>query len=192
MGSGAYDKRVRPGAVDAYTEILAGKCCEVDCDAGWCANGDWGVDKDDCTIVSAQDNIAQELVCPTGTLMTEIHDAQNGFAHGVQKVGSVKCCALHVVAAPTVKPTFAPSTAPTDAPTKAPTTAPSPSPTSAPSVAPTKAPTTVKHCLLENRDNAYGDVAYLEGLARCLPGCDQVPEVRRALENRLLNEGEFY
>jgi len=194
--SGAYDKRIRPGAVDAYTEILAGKCCEVDCDAGWCANGDWGVDKDDCTTVSAQDNVAQELVCPTGTLMTEIHDAKNGPAHGVQKVGSVKCCALHVVAAPTVKPTFAPSTSPTTAPTpsptKAPTTAPSPAPTSAPSVAPTKAPTTVKHCLLENRDNAYGDVAYLEGLARCLPGCDQVPEVRRALENRLLNEGEFY
>jgi len=174
--SGAYDKRIRPGAVDAYTEILAGKCCEVECDAGWCANGDWGVDKTDCTIVSAQDNVAQELVCPTGTLMTEIHDAQNGLAHGVQKVGSVKCCALHIVAAPTVKPTFAPSRTPSHVPT----------------VAPTKAPTTVKHCLLENRDNASGDVAYLEGLARCLPGCDQVPEARRALEGRLLNEGEFY
>merc|ERR1712187_1040825 len=138
---------------------------------------------------------AQELVCPTGTLMTEIHDAKNGPAHGVQKVGSVKCCALHVVAAPTVKPTFAPSTSPTTAPTpsptKAPTTAPSPAPTSAPSVAPTKAPTTVKHCLLENRDTAVGDVAYLEGLARCLSTCD-VPDARRALEGRLLNEGEFY
>lgn len=193
--SGAYDKRARPGAPDAYTEVLAGKCCEVDCDAGWCAAKSWGVDKDDCQVITAQGNDAQELVCPTGTLMTEIHDALNGLAHGVQKVGAVKCCALDIVNEPTVAPTSAPSpsptTAPTVSPTKAPTTAPSPSPTTAPSVSPTKAPTTVKHCLFENRDTAVGDVAYLEGLARCLSTCD-VPDARRALEGRLLNEGEFY
>jgi len=176
--SGAYDQRARRGA-DAYTEILAGKCCEVDCDAGWCAAGNWGVNKNDCQVISAQGNDAQELVCPSGTLMTQIHDAFHGLAHGVQKVGSVTCCALHEVG----EPTFSPTTAPSPSPTTAPTTAPSPSPT--------LAPTSVKHCLLENRDTAVSDLEYLEGLARCLPTCD-IPDARRALEGRLLNEGEFY
>jgi len=198
--SGAYDQRARPGLVDEYTEILAGKCCEVECDAGWCAQEDWGVDKDDCVDVSAQGNVAQELVCPDGTLLTKIQDAHHTLAIGVQKVGAVTCCALDVVAEPTFHPSLSPSHTPSEvpsvSPSKAPTTtqptvAPSRSPTTS---EPTMAPTTIRHCLLQNRDTARTDKEYLQGLARCLPNCDDVPDaVRRALEgSRLLTEGDFY
>merc|ERR1711992_446165 len=197
--SGAYDKRARPGAPDAYTEVLAGKCCEVECDAGWCAAQSWGVDKTECEDVSAQGSVAQELVCPIGTLLTEIHDDLHGFASGIQKVGSVTCCKLHVIAEPTLDPTSSPSrtpsTGPTVSPSKAPTTteptvapslSPSRTPSVAPTVAPTKAPTSIGDCLLQNRRTARTDEEYLRGLAKCLPGCDEVPQVRRALEGRLL------
>merc|ERR1719493_19103 len=70
--SGAYDKRA--ATVDAVTEILAGKCCEVECDSAWCAGKDWGVDKNNCQVISTSNTNAQELVCPTGTLMTEVED----------------------------------------------------------------------------------------------------------------------
>merc|ERR1712117_460412 len=70
--SGAYDKRA--ATVDAVTEILAGKCCEVECDSAWCAGKDWGVDKNNCQVISTSNTNAQELVCPTGTLMTELED----------------------------------------------------------------------------------------------------------------------
>jgi len=232
--TGAYDKRANPDTVDAYTEILAGKCCEVECDAGWCAGKNWGVDKTDCEVVSAQGSVAQELVCPIGTLLTEIHDDLNGFASGIQKVGSVTCCTLHVIAEPTLDPTSSPSrtpsTGPTVSPSKAPTTteptvvpslspsrtpsagpsvspskapttteptvapslSPSRTPSVAPTVAPTKAPTSIGDCLLQNRATARTDEEYLRGLARCLPSCDEVPKVRRALEGRLLQGGVFY
>merc|ERR1712136_209857 len=97
-----------------------------------------------------------------GTLMTEIHDDHDGLASGIQKVGSVTCCTLDVVAEPTVDPTLSPSRTPSVAPT----------------VAPTKAPTTIKYCLLQNRATARTDVEYLQGLSRCLPGCDEVPDVQ--------------
>jgi len=184
-----YDKRSPEVTVDAYTEILAGKCCEVECDAGWCAGNLWGVDKDNCVDVSAQGNVAQELICPEGTLMTKIHDL-NGLASGIQKVGSVTCCKLDVVAKPTFAPTLSPSHSPTFAPTVEPTKAPTTAPTLAPTFEPTKSPTTTKHCLLQNRHTARTDVEYLQGLASCLPGCGEVPDVRRALEGRLL-QGDY-
>merc|ERR1711936_184240 len=151
----------------------------------------WGVDKTDCEVVSAQGSVAQELVCPIGTLLTEIHDDLNGFASGIQKVGSVTCCTLHVIAEPTLDPTSSPSrtpsAGPTVSPSKAPTTteptvvpslSPSRTPSVAPTVAPTKAPTSIEHCLLQNRATARTDEEYLRGLARCLPSCDEVPKVR--------------
>merc|ERR1711992_368902 len=119
---------------------------------------------------SAQGSVAQELVCPIGTLLTEIHDDLHGFASGIQKVGSVTCCKLHVIAEPTLDPTSSPSRTPSTTPT----------------VAPTKAPTSIGDCLLQNRRTARTDEEYLRGLAKCLPGCDEVPQVRRALEGRLL------
>merc|ERR1712179_255755 len=169
--SGAYDKRA--ASVDAVTEILAGKCCEVECDAAWCAGGNWGVDKTNCQVISTQNTGAQELVCPTGTLMTEIEDGLAGNAHGVQKVGSVTCCAMDLIS----QPTMAPSSAPT---TSRPTTAPS----SAPSVSPTAAPTTVVQCLLSLRDSSLTNDQYLADLDLCLPGCRSTPQRRLLSENR--------
>merc|ERR550534_2987131 len=199
----------------------------------WYAGKNWGVDKTDCEVVSAQGSVAQELVCPIGTLLTEIHDDLTGFASGIQKVGSVTCCTLHVIAEPTLDPTSSPSrtpsagptvspskapttteptvvpslspsrtpsTGPSVSPSKAPTTteptvapslSPSRTPSVAPTVAPTKAPTSIGDCLLQNRATARTDEEYLRGLARCLPSCDEVPQVRRALEGRLLQGGVF-
>merc|ERR1739848_252429 len=97
---------------------------------------------------------AQDLVCPEGTLLTQVHDAHSGNAHGIQKVASVVCCELDVIA----QPTQAPSTSPTASdPTPSPTEAPSPSPTDSPSLSPTttqpstapsRAPTSTSDCLL--------------------------------------------
>jgi len=170
--SGAYDKRVAVN--DAVTEILAGKCCEVECDAPWCAGGDWGVDKNNCQVISTASTQAQELVCPTGTIMTEVEDGLAGNAHGVQKVASVTCCALDMIAPPTRAPTAPPSTArPTSAPTRAPST-------SLPSIA----PTTVDDCLLALKDSSQlTDSQYLSNVDLCLPGCRSP---RRALESRQL------
>merc|ERR1719499_1195760 len=173
--SGAYDKRVAVN--DAVTEILAGKCCEVECDAPWCAGGDWGVDKNNCQVISTASTQAQELVCPRGTIMTEVEDGLAGNAHGVQKVASVTCCALDMIAPPTRAPTAPPSTA---RPTSAPTTAPS---TSLPSMA----PTTVDDCLLALKERLESsqltDSQYLSNVDLCLPGCRSP---RRALESRQL------
>merc|ERR1711868_158845 len=171
--SGAYDKRVAVN--DAVTEILAGKCCEVECDAPWCAGGDWGVDKNNCQVISTASTQAQELVCPTGTIMTEVEDGLAGNAHGVQKVASVTCCALDMIAPPTMA-----------RPTSAPTGAPSAS-------MPTLAPTSTDDCLLGLRDPQLTDSEYLSGIDRCLPGCRSPSRAstalhRRALESRLLSE----
>jgi len=173
--SGAYDKRAASN--DAVTEILAGKCCEVECDSAWCAGGSWGVDKNNCQVISTASTNAQELVCPKGTLMTEVEDGLAGNAHGVQKVASITCCALDVVAPPTQAPSKAPTTS---RPTSAPTAAPS---TSMPSVA----PTTVDDCLLSLRNSQLTDSQYLSSVDQCLPGCRSTPQ-RRALESRLLSE----
>merc|ERR1712173_133113 len=183
--SGAYDKRVAVN--DAVTEILAGKCCEVECDAPWGAGGDWGVDKNNCQVISTASTQAQELVCPTGTLMTEIEDGLAGNAHGVQKVASVTCVAFDVIAPPTQAPSPAPTTArPTSAPTAAPTTArPTSAPTKAPLTSmPSIAPTTVDDCLLALKDSSQlTDSQYLSNVDLCLPGCRSP---RRALESRQL------
>jgi len=170
--SGAYDKRA--ASVDAVTEILAGKCCEVECDAAWCAGGNWGVDKNNCQVISTQNTGAQELTCPTGTLMTEIEDGVAGNAHGVQKVASVTCCAMDLISQPTMAPSSAPTTS---RPTKAPTSAPS---TSSPSVA----PTTVEQCLISLRDSSLTDAQYLADIDLCLPGCRSTPQRRLLSENR--------
>jgi len=178
--SGAYDKRA--ATVDAVTEILAGKCCEVECDSAWCAGKDWGVDKNNCQVISTSNTNAQELICPTGTLMTEVEDGLASNAHGVQKVASVTCCALDLIAPPTMAPSRAPSAAPTTArPTSAPTQAPSTS-------MPTLAPTSVDDCLLGLRDPQLTNSEYLAGIDRCLPGCRSDVPHRRALESRLLSE----
>merc|ERR1712079_182484 len=159
--SGAYDKRA--ATVDAVTEILAGKCCEVECDSAWCAGKDWGVDKNNCQVISTSNTNAQELVCPTGTLMTEVEDGLASNAHGVQKVASVTCCALDLIAPPSMAPSAAPTTD-----------------------MPTLAPTSVDDCLLGLRDPQLTDAEYLADIDRCLPGCRSVPH-RRALESRLLS-----
>jgi len=173
--SGAYDKRVAPG--DDITELLAGKCCEVECDASWCAGKDWGVNGDKCETLSVDpnDNGQKNLVCPMGTLMTEIRDGYAGGAHGLQSIESVVCCELDLVAEPTM------------APTTSPTTAPSPTPTTSPSMAPTQAPTSTTDCLLELHQVALTNAQYLQGIDRCLPHCE-VNQDRRALKGRLLSE----
>jgi len=172
--SGAYDKRVAAG--DEITELLAGKCCEVKCDAQWCAGRDWGV-SDQCETLSVDpsDNGAQNLVCPMGTLLTEIRDGYAGDAHGLQSVESVVCCELDLIA----QPTLAPSTSPT--------TPPSPSPTTAPSLSPTQAPTSTAECLLGLHMRPLTSAQFLDGVDRCLPSCD-FNHHRRALEGRLLPE----
>jgi len=175
--SGAYDMRAQGATVDAVTEILAGKCCEVECDAPWCTGGDWGVDKNNCQVISTQNNGGQDLVCPTGTLLTEIQDGLAGNAHGVQKVASVTCCALDLISQPTMAPSVAPTTSrPTSYPTSAPVTS-----------SPTVAPTTVTQCLLSQRDTSLTEAQYLQGIDDCLPGCTSTPH-RRALDSRLLTE----
>merc|ERR1712079_321897 len=192
--SGAYDKRA--STVDAVTEILAGKCCEVECDSAWCAGKDWGVDKNNCQVISTSNTNAQELVCPEGTLLTEVEDGLTGNAHGVQKVASVTCCALDLIAPPSMAPSAAPTTArPTSAPTGAPSTSmPTSAPTGAPSTSmPALAPTSVEDCLLGLRDPQDTDSEFLSGIDRCLPGCrspSRAPTAlhRRALESRLLSE----
>jgi len=158
--SGAYDKSVAPG--DEITELLAGKCCEVECSAQWCAGQDWGVNSDRCKTLSVHpdDNGEKNLVCPHGTLMTEIQDGFEGGAHGLQHISSIVCCELDLVA----QPTKAPSTMPTTSPSTSPTTAPSPMPT--------PAPTSTTECLLELHKAKVNRRKFLEGIERCLPWCE--------------------
>jgi hypothetical protein len=204
--SGAYDRLI--GEDDDYTEVHVGKCCEVKCDAPWCHCKDWGVNTDQCLTVAADpdDNGAQDLVCPEGTLLTQVHDGHLG-AEGIQRVQSVVCCELDLISspskAPTTSPTTSPSPSPTTPPSPGPTTAPSPSPTSAPSPGPTKAPSTspttapspaptsTSDCLLAlfQCDPPLSDAEILQGIDDCLPDC-VVPYYyhRRVLEGRLLSE----
>jgi len=180
--SGAYDASI--GAGDDYTELLVGKCCEVRCDAPWCQNGDWGVNTDQCYTISADPYSydAQDLVCPEGTLVTQVHDGHSGAAHGIQRVESVVCCELDVIPQPTKAPTTSPSPSPTTAPSSSPTTAPSP------------APTSTSDCLLAlfQCDSPLSDAEILQGIDDCLPDCMMPPHYyyRRALEGRLLENAE--
>jgi len=207
---GAYDiKRV---STDGYTELSVGKCCEVKCDAPWCHNKSWGVNTDDkhCHTISAdQENMEpQDLVCPEGTLMTQVIDAHKKPASSIQRVESVVCCELDVISQPTrapstsptttepsPSPTTAPTPSPTNPPSNSPTKAPSPSPTTAPSpsptTAPSPAPTSTSDCLLAlfQCNPRLSDAEILQGIADCLPNC-AVPQdyYRRVLEGRLLSE----
>jgi len=180
--SGAYDERIA-GPVDGYTEIKVGKCCEVKCDAPWCAGKDWGVNTEKCQTISKDPNNhgMQELVCPKGTLLTQIHDGHKpdqDSPHAIQIVESVVCCALDVIA----KPTKAPTTSPTPSPTRS----PSPSPTEMPSPSPTTAPTTKEECLHALRCVAdMTDAEWLAAIEKC---CGNSDNHRRALTGRLLPE----
>jgi len=180
--SGAYDRST--GGGDGYTEIQVGRCCEVNCDAPWCAGNDWGVNTEQCLIIrkDPDNNGVQELVCPDGYLLTEIHDGHEG-AHEIQIVEKVKCCALDLIAKPTKAPTTSPTPSPTRSPSPPPTDAPSPSPTEAPSSSPTTAPTS---CFLPLRSAPdMTDAEWLTAIERCC--ADSIPH-RRALMGRLLTE----
>jgi len=200
--TGAYDMK-KFNNEKVHNEVLAGRCCEVTCDASWCENNKWGVNKDKCQKLEAVDEEIQSLWCPPGTMLTEVHDFDSANG-GVQKVKSVTCCELEGVAQPTMSPTTSPTSAPSPAPTSAPsispsvapTTAPTPSPTtapsvspstSAPSVSPSVAPTTKMECLevvYATRFKNFDD--FRAAVVRCLPCADDY-FLRRSLQGRLLN-----
>merc|ERR1712223_140626 len=201
--NGIYDKQDPDAQEDAFVEVLAGKCCEVQCHAKWCGANDWGV-SDECKNIEfefGQDEGSQNLECPSGYLMTAVHeDVSNSRlakVHGVQRIDEITCCKLDTIAAPTqapsVSPSRSPSPSPTSMPTPAPTTGPSTSPTTAlsshPTTSPTTAPTSVGECLVALRDATLTDKQFLEGMEDCLP-C--VNYQRRNLEGRLLNESHKY
>jgi len=187
--SGVYDERMLDG--DDYTEMLVGKCCEVKCDAPWCHCKDWGVNTDQCLTVTADPDIngAQDLVCPEGTLLTQVQDGHSAAAHGIQRVGSVVCCELDLIASPSKAPTTSPTTEPSPAPTRAPSPSPTEVPSPSPTTAPSPAPTSTSDCLLKlfQCDPPLSDADILQGIDDCLPDC-VVPQLyhRRALEGRLL------
>jgi len=186
--SGAYDTRESLVRADGYTEIQVGKCCEVICDAPWCAGNNWGVNTDQCLTISkdSDNNGVQELVCPDGYLLTQIHDGhkkEENSPVAIQIVESVVCCALDLIAKPTKAPTTSPTPSPTRSPSPSPTDAPSPSPTDAPSPSPTTAPTS---CFLALRGASdMTDVEWLTAIEKCC--ADSIPH-RRALMGRLLTE----
>merc|ERR1712156_933954 len=152
-----------------------------------------------CLTISADaDNTeAQDLVCPDGTVVTEVVDGHSGAAYGIQKVASVVCCALDVISQPTSAPSLSPTTtkptySPSLSPSTPPTRSPSKTPTRSPSKTPTQAPTSTAHCLLAlfQCDPPLSDAEILQGIDDCLPNC-MVPSdyvVRRALEGRLLSK----
>jgi len=212
--NGAYDKREEAG--DAYTEVKVGRCCEVECDTPWCAGKDWGVNTEQCYTISKDpyNDGVQELVCPKGTLMTQIHDGHQGQAHGIQRVESVVCCALDLIEKPTKAPTkrptdspspsptpapspspsrsptpspsLSPSMSPTPSPTPAPSPSPSRSPTPSPTDAPSAAPTTKGDCLLALRCSTdMTDAEWVSAIENC---CGNTAYYRRALKGRLLPE----
>jgi len=184
--SGAYDKREEAG--DAYTEVKVGRCCEVECDTPWCAGKDWGVNTELCYTISKDpfNDGVQELVCPKGTLMTQIHDGHQGQAHGIQRVESVVCCALDLIEKPTKAPTKRPTDSPSPSPTPAPSPSPSRSPTPSPTDAPSVAPTTKGDCLLALRCSTdMTDAEWVSAIEEC---CGNTAYYRRALKGRLLPE----
>merc|ERR1712198_362281 len=146
-----------------------------------------------------------DLHCPSGYLMTAIHEGdsndRHNRQHGVQNINKISCCALHTIGAPTQAPSVIPSlslspsptTAPTPAPSVSPSLSPSNSPTTAPSshptTSPTTAPTSVWECLLALRNVTLSDKYFLEGIEDCVPCFDTQ---RRNLEGRLLNENGKY
>merc|ERR1712109_414793 len=193
--NGVYDKR--DADVDAFGEVLMGKCCEVKCHEKWCGKNEWGVNTDEgkCIDIGFENQGTQDLQCPAGYLMTSIHDVSSKVRHhGVQKIDKISCCPLHTIGAPTqapsVSPSLSPSPSPTTAPTPAPTTKPSTSPSSHPTTSPTTAPTSVGECLLALRDASLTDKQFLEGIEDCLPCV--VYNQRRNLEGRLLNESHKF
>merc|ERR1719273_2571954 len=93
---------------------------------------------------------SHDLHCPSGYLMTAIHEGNSNDMHkrqhGEQNINKISCCALHTIGAPTqapsVSPSLSPSPSPTTAPTSAPTTAPTQAPSVSPSLSPSPSPTT--------------------------------------------------
>jgi len=160
--TGAYDRMQRSG--DAVTEILAGRCCEVECTAQWCAGNDWGVNTEMCTTLTIDPATTgvKDLVCPVGTLMTEIQDGDASNAHGLQSVRAIVCCELDFVHAPT----FAPS----------------------------PAPTSTDDCLILAAEAFCANAefeAFKQDLANCLPSSEILPlEHRRQLVGRLVSHKE--
>merc|ERR1712117_790562 len=129
--------------VDEFGEVMMGKCCEVKCHEPWCGKNQWGANRDECMDIVFANQGSQGLQCPSGYLMTAIHDVfAKGKQHGVQKIDKISCCALHTIGAPTQAPSLSPSPSPTSAPTPAPTQAPSVSPSLSPSLSPSPSPTT--------------------------------------------------
>jgi len=199
--NGLYDKQDPDAQEDSFHEVLAGRCCEVKCHEKWCGANDWGVSDECKTITFGQDERFQDLECPSGYLMTAVHDVSNSHlakVHGVQRIDQITCCKLDTIAAPSqapsVSPSRSPSLSPTPMPTPAPTTGPSTSPTTAPSsyptTSPTTAPTSVGDCLVALRDATLTDKQFLEGIEDCVPCV--VYYQRRNLEGRLLNESHKY
>jgi len=209
--NGIFDKRDPHAHGDDFGEVLLGKCCEIECHETWCGDDDrWGVNRNQCMDIDFKPETgSQDLHCPSGYLMTAIHEGNSNDMHkrqhGVQNINKISCCALHTIGAPTQAPSVSPSPSPTTAPSPAPTTAPtqapsvspslspSTSPTTAPSshptTSPTTAPTSVWECLLALRDVNLSDKYFLEGIEDCVPCFDTQ---RRNLEGRLLNENGKY
>merc|ERR1712109_77902 len=186
--NGVYDKR--DADVDAFGEVLMGKCCEVKCHEKWCGKNEWGVNTDEgqCIDIGFENQGTQDLQCPAGYLMTSIHDVSTkGRQHGVQKIDKISCCPLHTIGAPTQAPSVSPSLSPSPSPTTAPTPAPTTAPSNQPSVSPTTAPTSVGECLLALRDATLTNQQFLEGIEDCAPSGCFLYNQRRNLEGRLLN-----
>merc|ERR1712117_535488 len=151
--------------VDEFGEVMMGKCCEVKCHEPWCGKNQWGANRDECMDIVFANQGSQGLQCPSGYLMTAIHDVfAKGKQHGVQKIDKISCCALHTIGAPTQAPSVSPSLSPSPSPTTA--------PSSHPTTSPTTAPTSVPECLLALRDATLTDKQFLEGIEDCVPCFD--------------------
>merc|ERR1711976_981219 len=140
-----YDKKDPHAQQDALHEVMAGVCCEVVCHEPWCHGNDWGVSDGCKTIKFGQGKGPQNLECPSGYLMTKVHDNSHfAEAHGVQRIDQITCCKLDTIAAPSQSPSVSPSLSPSPSPTTA--------PSSHPTTSPTTAPTSVGECLVVCRD----------------------------------------
>merc|ERR1719436_2194452 len=78
--NGIYDKQDPDAQEDAFVEVLAGKCCEVQCHAKWCGANDWGV-SDECKKMHLlkfwQENAAKFNVMQNGAERTTGELAMN-------------------------------------------------------------------------------------------------------------------
>merc|ERR1712198_798085 len=165
--NGLYDEQNKNAQEDAFLEVMAGVCCKVKCHATWCDGNDWGVSDECKTFKLGQDKGSQDLECPSGYLMTAVHESNNKVTAGwgVQRIDEITCCKLDTIAAPSQAPSLSPSLSP------------SPSPTTM--------PTSLGECLVALRDATLTNKQFLEGIEDCVPCMNYQ---RRNLEGRLLNE----